>query len=227
MTSRLNLQLPTREHEPHFIPLSYQTVGHLGDSEFKLQSISTDLSLHLPRNEDIPVILNILQNKANSEFDKSISGATTEELEGIARRWTSLSQPLAYLNFLIWHCDTPIGIAGLGWIGATDGDEAESNLSRAGAAGVILEPVARGKGYAYEALRMVFDYGLYGLGLVEIRVGSHSGNVPMKMLMERKFGLEAEGNSGDDSVDEFGNDLLWLVKADVWPSLRRHDQHRV
>jgi hypothetical protein len=78
-------------------PLSYQTVGHLGDSEFKLQSISTDLSLRLPRNEDIPVILNILQNKANSEFDKSISEATSEELEGIARRWTSLPQPLTYL----------------------------------------------------------------------------------------------------------------------------------
>lgn len=195
-------------------PLSYQTVGQLDDSDFKLQSLSTDLSLCLPKKEDTPVILNILQNKANSEFDKSISEATTEELEGIARRWTSLSQPLTYVNFLIWHHDTPIGIAGLGWIGATDGNEAESDRSRAGAAGVIIEPVARGKGYAYEALRMVFDYGLHELGLVEIRVGSHSGNVPMKMLMERKFGLEAEGNSGHDNVDKFGNDLLWVVKAD-------------
>ncbi|KAL2824402.1 hypothetical protein BDW59DRAFT_180267 [Aspergillus cavernicola] len=208
-------------------PLSHQTVGYLGDSEFKLQSISADLSLRPPRNEDIPVILDILQNKANSEFDKSISEATTEELEGIARRWTSVSQPLAYLNFLIWHRDTPIGIAGLGWIGATDGNEAESDRSRAGAAGVILEPVARGKGYAYEALRMVFDYGLYELGLVEIRVGSHSGNIPMKMLMERKFGLEAERNSGDGNVDEFGNDLLWMVKVDSWPGLRSHDQHQI
>ncbi|KGO67760.1 Acyl-CoA N-acyltransferase [Penicillium italicum] len=198
--------------KPTSYPLSYQTVGHLDDSDFKLQSKSTDLALRLPRNEDVSVILNILQNKANSEHDKSISEATTEELEGIARRWTSLSQPLAYLNFLILHRDTPIGIAGLGWIGPTDGNEAGSDRSRAGAAGVILEPFARGKGHAYEALRVVFDYGLYELGLVEIRVGSHSRNVPMKMLMEQKFGLEVEGNDGHDSVDEFGNDLLWIIK---------------
>lgn len=202
--------------------LSYLCVGQLGDSDFKLQSKSTDLSLRLPRGEDLPVVLGILQNKANSQFDKSISEASTDELEALAQKWAHLPQPLTYLNFLVWYNDAPIGIAGLGWIGAADQNQTESDTSKAGAAGVMLDPHARGKGYGYEALRMVFDYGLHELGLVEIRVGSHSQNVRMKMLMERKFGWETEKNSGHAQVDQFGNDLLWIVTTERLRDYRTH-----
>lgn len=198
-------------HRPVSYSLSYQNVGYPGDPDFKLQSKSTALSLRPPTCDDIPLVLGILQNKANSQFDKSIAEASTHELEAIARKWTSLSQPLTYLNFLVRYEDAVIGIAGLGWIGAIEGDQTDGDHSRAGAAGVILEPDAREKGYAYEALRMVFDYGLYELGLVEVRVGSHSQNLPMKMLMERKFGFQAERCSAHEGVDQFGNDLLWVV----------------
>ena len=193
--------------------LSYQRVGRLGDSEFKLQSKLPDLSLRLPRYEDMGALLAILRNKANSKFDKSIYAASNQELKEIAQRWTTLSQPLAYLTFLIWHNDVPVGIAGLGWIGLANENQAESDPSRAGAAGVMIEPAARGKGYAYKALRMVFDYGLCELGLVEIRVSTHSKNVSMQMLMEQKFGLEAERHIGDQ-VDKFGNDLFWVVTTE-------------
>lgn len=106
---------------------------------------------------------------------------------------------------------------GLGWIGP--GDEKDPNDgSRAGAAGVMLQPFARGKGYACEALKMVFSYGLRELELREIRVGSHSGNVAMRMLMERKFGLFPE-KAGEKGVDQFGNDLLWIVTKEKWDFL--------
>lgn len=78
----------------------------------------------------------------------------------------------------------------------------------------MIQPFARGKGYAYEALKMVVDYGLRELGLVEIRVASHSGNVPMRMLMEKKFGLRPEVR--EDGVDKFGNDLLWIVRKETY-----------
>ena len=195
--------------QPTSTSQSYKLVGHPGDPAFRLQSTSTDLILRLPTITEISILVDILENKENSKFDKSISEATSEELESIAWRWTTVSRPLTHLNFLVLHHGNPIGIAGLGWIGACDGNDE----SRAGAAGVMIQPFARGKGYAYEALKMVIDYGLRKLGLVEIRVGSHSGNVPMKMLMERKLGLRPEVCEG--GVDKFGNDLLWIVKKET------------
>ncbi|PYH92398.1 acyl-CoA N-acyltransferase, partial [Aspergillus ellipticus CBS 707.79] len=177
---------------------------------FQLQSQTTpDLTLRIPTAADIPAVLSILQNKANSEFDKSISDATPEELRSLAQRWTTVNDPPTHRNFLIWGNEQqPLGIAGLGWIGPVDGNGAAQGQGRAGAAGVMIQPFARGKGYAYEALRLVFEYGLRELGLVEIRVGSHSGNLPMRGLMEGRFGLVAEEGSGD----RFGNDLLWVVR---------------
>ncbi|KAJ5593948.1 Acyl-CoA N-acyltransferase [Penicillium hispanicum] len=194
----------------------YSLVGHADNSAFHLQSLSTELCLRIPSTDDIPALLDILGNKANSEFDKSVAESSIEELEGIARRWTTISQPPTHANFLIWHRETPVGIAGLGWIGPCNKDQDPSDASLAGAAGVMLQPVARGKGYAHEALRMVFSYGFRELQLVEIRVGSHSGNLPMKMVMERKFGLEPATSTGGDGVDEFGNDLLWIIRKGEW-----------
>jgi len=44
-----------------------------------------------------------------------------------------------------------------------------------GEAGIILDdsPAIRGKGYAVEALNMVFEYGFDVLGLDEIRIRNH------------------------------------------------------
>ncbi|KAJ5540144.1 Acyl-CoA N-acyltransferase [Penicillium frequentans] len=194
---------------------TYQLCGQLCDSTLELKSKDIPLSLRIPTSKDIPTLLDLLGNKANSEFDKSISEATTENLESIAKRWTIISDPPTYRNFLIWHEEKPVGIAGLGWIGPCNKDQPEDG-SRAGAAGVMVQPSARGKGYAYEALRMVFDYGFRELGLQEIRVGSHTGNVPMRALMEQKFGLKTEISSGADEVDRFGNDLEWIIAQQDW-----------
>ncbi|KAJ5132549.1 hypothetical protein N7448_006707 [Penicillium atrosanguineum] len=197
----------------------YQIVGHPGELHFQLQSKTTpELTLRIPTNVDIAAVIEVLSNKSNSEFDKSISDATAEELQSIAQRWTTVNEPLTHMNFLVRHNEQPLGIAGLGWIGPVNSSDAEDQAERAGAAGVMLQPFARGKGYAYEALRVVFDYGLRQLGLVEIRLGSHSGNLPMKGLMEKKFGLQPAVGT-EESVDQFGNNLLWVVKREKWLSI--------
>lgn len=194
----------------------YLMAGHLGDSQFELHSKSiTGLTLRIPTSNNITAVMAILENKANSEFDKSISDATAEELQSIAQRWTTVNNPLTHVNFIIWKNEQPLGIAGMGWIGPVGNDgEEEYQSQRAGAAGVMLQPFARGKGYAYEALRMVIDYGLCELDLVEVRVGTQSANVPMRKLMENKFGLQPDITV--DSVDKFGNDLLWTLKRQEW-----------
>lgn len=194
----------------------YRVVGKPGEPHFQLRSKSIpELTLRIPTDVDIAAVIDILKNKANSEFDKSISDATAHELQSIAQRWTMVNEPLTHLNFLVRHKEQVLGIAGLGWIGPANSDNASCQAERAGAAGVMLQPLARGKGYAYEALRVVFNYGIRELGLVEIRVGSHSGNLPLKGLMEKKFGLQPEVRP-EESVDQFGNDLLWIVKREGW-----------
>lgn len=186
----------------------YRVVGKPGEPHFQLQSKSVpELTLRIPTGLDIAAVIDILENKANSEFDKSISDASAEELQSIAQRWTMVNEPLTHVNFLVRHKEQVIGIAGLGWIGPANTGDASCQAERAGAAGVMLQPIGRGKGYAYEALRVVFDYGIRELGLAEIRVGSHSENLPMKGLMEKKFGLQPEPRA-EGSVDQFGNDLL-------------------
>ncbi|OKL63818.1 hypothetical protein UA08_00415 [Talaromyces atroroseus] len=190
----------------------YQAIGSIGESQFELQSKSIPgLTLRIPTSETIGDVVDILANKANSELDRSISDATTEELQSIARHWTTVDSPLSHVNFLVRQGDKPLGIAGLGWIGPAN-DEDEKQSERAGAAGVMIQPFARGKGYAYEALRMVFAYGLRELGLTEVWVGTHSKNVPMRKLMENKFGLLPEVST--DGLDKFGNDLQWTLKKD-------------
>ncbi|KAJ5159628.1 uncharacterized protein N7482_006632 [Penicillium canariense] len=196
----------------------YRVVGKPGEPHFQLQSKSIpELTLRVPTDIDIATVIDILENKANSEFDKSISDATAEELQLIAQRWTIVNKPLTHVNFLLRHKEQPLGIAGLGWIGPANSNDASHQAERAGAAGVMLQPLWRGKGYAYEALRVVFEYGIRELGLVEIHVGSHSGNLPMKSLMEKKFGLQPEVKA-EELVDQFGNDLLWIVKREEWLS---------
>ncbi|KAJ5644647.1 hypothetical protein N7507_010658 [Penicillium longicatenatum] len=194
----------------------YQLCGSLYDSTLELKSRNMPLSLRIPTSSDIMTLLDILGNKANSEFDKSISDATIEDLESIAQRWTIVSDPPIYRNFLIWYEEKPVGIAGLGWIGPCNTYQPERDEPRAGAAGVIVQPAARGQGCAYEALCIVFDYGFRDLGLREIQVGSHSGNLPMIALMEKKFGLMTEIFPEADEVDQFGNDLEWTIAQHDW-----------
>ncbi|KAE8347587.1 hypothetical protein BDV24DRAFT_157065 [Aspergillus arachidicola] len=65
----------------------------------------------------------------------------------------------------------------------------------AGAAGVMVNPGATRKGFGTEALKIVTDYGLRKLGLVE-----------MEPEVEKKG-------------DHFGDDLLWRINIKSWSPL--------
>jgi RimJ/RimL family protein N-acetyltransferase len=173
--------------------------------------------LEVPTEADIPTIKAMFANPENSRLDGSVASMTDAEREAVARKWTTLADPLEQVMFVIFLVNedgkqTPIGTTGLGWIGAVDA-ERPHDPARRGAAGVILEPFARGRGYAFESLRMAIDYGLRVLGMVDIRLGTKSENEAMRGLMENKFGIKAEVR---ETKDQFGNDLFWKFDREDW-----------
>lgn len=86
----------------------------------------------------------------------------------------------------------------------------QDNGSRVGDAGVMINPDARGKGYAYESLRITIDYALRVLGLDGVTVQMGEANVEMRGLMDRKFGVTPTiSASGDEYCYRFGREG-WL-----------------
>lgn len=70
---------------------------------------------------------------------------------------------------------------------------------------------ARGKGYAYEALKITYDCGFRVLGLGEVRLASRDKNTAITGLMG-KFGREAMAVKDV----QFGDGWIWRVKKQEW-----------
>ena len=208
----------------------YSSTGSLADSTISLHSLAVpDLVLSLPKVPDLPALIAIISNPANTENDLSVSTLSPADRESLCRKWLTLSNPLTAVNFLAHYASQIIGISGIGWIGPAKPRSADEvgegtvltmeDGAKAGAAGVVINPEARGNGLAYEALRMSIDFGLRELGLVEVRIGTTSENVAMRGLMEKRFGrMPEEGRERD----RFGNDLMWKIKREEW--LRENEQ---
>ncbi|KAK9350269.1 acyl-CoA N-acyltransferase [Lipomyces doorenjongii] len=184
-----------------------------------LRSTSEPLTLRVPQVGDLQALIDVLANPENTKNDLSVASLSAEEREVVCRRWLTLDDPRTYMNFIVLDTERgreePVGIAGLGWIGPAGTGSDES--VRVGAAGVMMNPEARRKGYGTEGLKMIIDYGLRELGLVEVRVGTHSSNIAMRRLMEVKLQMEPEV---EEKGDRFGNDLLWRINQENWSSLR-------
>jgi RimJ/RimL family protein N-acetyltransferase len=193
--------------------LFYTHVSNSKNKEYPfvtLASSTLPLELRTPTPEDVPALVALLSNPANTQDDLSVSQKTPAEMDDMISGWVTISEPLERLNFLVLASGVPVGCSGIGWIGLAKKDDESSE--RAGAAGIMLDPDARGKGYAYEALKMSIDYGLRELGLVEVRIGTPSSNAAMRGLMEKKFHMPAEVVE----PDRFGNDLVWRIWKEDW-----------
>ena len=159
------------------------------------------------------------------ENDLSVVNLDTEAIDRLTLSWLSICHPLTQLTLVVVAEGVPVGISGMGWIGSCHQSFDHSALvergDRAGAAGIMLNPEALGKGYGYEALRMTIDFGLRVLGLKEMRVVTLSANIALRTLMEGKFGMLPNV----EEPDRFGNDLLWTFEKDEWLA-RQHLQRR-
>lgn len=80
--------------------------------------------------------------------------------------------------------------------------------NKVGEAGIVLDDKEeiRGKGYAVEALTALFGYGFDSIGLDTIMVGTGDGNLPMRGVMEMKFGAV-----GERKQDQDGDWCRWYV----------------
>ncbi|KAI9696503.1 MAG: hypothetical protein M1820_008131 [Bogoriella megaspora] len=166
------------------------------------------LELRSPLPSDAPALLTILSDRRNTQYDKSCDSLDTPEAIGaLIQQWRSFSDPLERANVVVVISGNVVGTGGLGWIGKrkTDG-------KMIGDAGILLNPDVRGRGYAYEALRIIIDHGFHVLGMDEVHVACVDANAAMKGLMSSKFGFEA----APIQDKQFGNEWIWRISKDQW-----------
>jgi RimJ/RimL family protein N-acetyltransferase len=180
----------------------------LQTSRFSIRSTLLPLELRVVQYSDRGSLLRHYSLEENVQYDASVSGLNTlEAIDGLIEQWRCF-EPLERVNAVVLAEGEFIGTGGLGWIGR----KREPDGRRVGDAGIMLNPEARGKGYAYEALRISIDYGFEVLGLEVVELACRDENTAMRGLMDRKFGWKARRIQDE----RFGNDWLWSIGKEEW-----------
>lgn len=185
-----------------------------------LESLIHPLVLRTPKPTDAPSLLRHFSDERNTRYDRSVrvlNNPTAIAL--LIQRWSTISAPLSGLNVVVEVEGELVGVGGLGWIGLDkpfqnegQGNGDGKELVLVGNAGIMLDTKVRGKGYAVAALGMVIDYGFRVLGLDECRIAATDDNLPMKGLMEKRFGLTGVRIG----MDHFENEWVWIVRRKDW-----------
>ena len=161
------------------------------------------LSLRSPTLSDAPSLLARAQNPSCVSYIPGLryGKPTLAKYESLISSWQLQSTQLksSFLIIVLAATGEAIGDTGFESLHrATQGhgdkvsSNGEENRLEIGEAGIMLDDssAVRGKGYAVEALNMVLHYGFNVLGLDEIRVRTMEANLPMRGIMERKFGFD-------------------------------------
>ncbi|MCJ1397935.1 hypothetical protein MMC11_001131 [Xylographa trunciseda] len=175
-----------------------------------IRSAKLPLVLRSPTSDDAAALLQIFSDPRNLEHDESAGGLDTPEaIHAMIINWVAFTDPLTHMSLVIEAEGNAVGVGGFGWIGALkDGSD-----GRVGDAGVMLNPEARGKDYAYEAMRMTIDHALRVLQFDEVTISLTKANTAMRGLMDKKFRLPPKEFKGDH-----GMDLQYSIKKDDWLS---------
>ena len=189
----------------------YTHETELSDSSNKHISIRSNtlpLELRSPTPADLPALLEVLYDTRNTKDDRSMDGMDKPTIKKAIEKWITFSKsdPVDRVTYVVLVNGTTVGIGGMGYIGTENG-------RRIGAAGIMLNTDARGKGYAYEALRMTIDHALGVLGLDEVHIATTEANVAMRRLMEMRFKHVSTMYHGRF---KFGNEYLWKITAGDW-----------
>lgn len=170
-----------------------------------IRSKTLPLEMRSPVRSDARALLDLFSDERNIQHDQSAVGLNTPfAIDNFITQWLTFTNPLDRIGLVVVAKGNVVGLSGMGHIGT------EEDGRRIGDAGIMINPVARGMGYAYESLRMTFDYGLRVLNLDKVTVAMTAANVAMRGLMDRKFGLSATRLTGDEN--RFGNDYIYRVK---------------
>jgi len=198
-------QYPSQSFYTHDTVLYAQENPHV-----IIRSVKLPLVLRSPTPDDAAALLQIFSDPRNLEHDESAGGLNTPEaIRKTIIRWVDFTDPLTHMSLVVEAEGKAIGVGGFGWIGAMkDGGD-----GRVGDAGIMLNPEARGKGYAYEAMRMTIDHALRVLPLDEVTISMTKSNTAMRGLMDKKFRLPPKEFKGDH-----GMELQYIMNKHDWLS---------
>lgn len=169
------------------------------------QNLLLELRTALP--SDAQALLRVFSDEENTKYDESAAGLDNlSAIEKLLSTWTNLTDPLTRLNFVVVADENVVGLSGMGYIYSRDDGK------RVGDAGVMINPDARRKGYAKEALRITIDYALRTLRLDEVTVEMKEANTAMRALMDQTF--SAAPSKRKDL--KFGNEYSYAFYRDEW-----------
>ncbi|MCJ1432109.1 hypothetical protein MMC27_001465 [Xylographa pallens] len=175
-----------------------------------IRSTKLPLVLRSPTPDDAAALLQIFTDPRNVEHDASAGGLDTPEaIQKTIIRWVAFTDPLTHMSLVVEAEGKDIGVGGFGWIGAVK----DGSNGRVGDAGIMLNPEARGKGYAYEAIRMTIDHALRVLKLDEVTISMTKANTAMRGLVDKKFRLPPKEFKGDH-----GMEVQYTIKKNDWLS---------
>ena len=186
-----------------------------GNKHISINSKSLPLELRNPTSADAPGLLQTLADKRNTKDDLSMVDLDKATIEKIVQGWLAFSdaEPLDRVTYVVLENGTQIGLGGMGPL------RTKVSGKRVGDAGVMIDSSYRGKGYAYEALRMMIDHGFRFLKLDVIQVATTKSNVAMRGLMDKKFG---NVSSTEQGIFSHGNEYLWVIKKSDWLAQYQH-----
>jgi RimJ/RimL family protein N-acetyltransferase len=192
----------------HSKVLLYTMAGQL---HIELKTAKLPILLRVPDECDAEALLHILSNPRNTEFDPH-AGSSNLELAKIssmiARMRTSAAMVIPdRVNLVVVdtsEAQKVIGLGGFGHIGTEDG-------KRIGDVGIMLDPQARGKGYALEAMKLSIDYAFNVLRLDMVTATMLEKNLPMRTLLDKKLGLVGTRRDG-----EFGSEFIYSISHEDW-----------
>ncbi|CAG8958127.1 hypothetical protein HYFRA_00000473 [Hymenoscyphus fraxineus] len=169
--------------------------------------IKKPLKLRNETSHHAEALLKHFSDQRNVQYDGSVIGLDNpKEISSLLVQWSTFTEPLTRFNAVVIIDNKVSGTGGIGWIGTN------SEGVRVGAAGIMLGPEVRGKGYAYEALRITIGFGLRELALDEIHLATWDANIAMRGLMDKKFGFMGRRIE----KDRFGNEWECRIRKTEW-----------
>ncbi|KXH31976.1 acetyltransferase [Colletotrichum simmondsii] len=109
-------------------------------------------------------------------------------------------------------------VIGFGGYGGINEHEEDGRKIRVGDVGVMINPQFRGRGFAAEAVRLAVEWGFRkvaegGLQLERVSATMSERNVPMRGLVEKRFGWAGVVKPGKEEGD---GEVFFEVTGETW-----------
>ncbi|KAK1465492.1 acetyltransferase [Colletotrichum cuscutae] len=199
-----------------------------------LRSPTHPLLLRTLEESDFAAVSAVLSDPENTKYDPHASAISPEVAKiVIARMRESASVPSVVdeasgkvasgpgrVNLVVVHVgDEEEGtVVGFGGYGGINEHGEDGRRIRVGDVGVMINPGYRGRGFAAEAVRLAVEWGFRrvaegGLQLERVSATMSERNVPMRGLVEKRFGWAGVVKPGKEEGD---GEVFFEVTGETW-----------